>query len=69
MLFHQEDFSKADPNFGIYNAATPEERKAAMERLWGRDFEYLSLPKLPNPPPPPVLEWGAGRSTKRGRST
>jgi radical SAM superfamily enzyme YgiQ (UPF0313 family) len=69
MLFHQEDFSKADPNFGIYNAATPEERKAAMERLWGRDFEHLSLPKLPKPPPPPVLERGAGRSTRRGRST
>jgi len=60
MLFHQEDFSKADPNFGIYNAATPEQRMAAMERLWGRGFRNLSLEEIPKPPPPPILDRGRG---------
>lgn len=55
MIFHQENFAKSDPNFGIYNAATPEQRKAAMERLWGPDLKYLSYDKLPQPEPPPVL--------------
>jgi len=66
MLFHQENFAKSDPNFGIYNNATPEERMAAMERLWGKGFCNLSLPVLPKPPPPPILERGHGRPRGRG---
>lgn len=56
MLFHQEDFSKADPNFGIYNAATPEQRRAAMERLWGPGLKHLEMDVIPKPPPSPILD-------------
>jgi anaerobic magnesium-protoporphyrin IX monomethyl ester cyclase len=60
MMFHQENFSKHDPNFGIYSGSTSEERMAAMERLWGKNFQNLALQEIPKPPPSPVLKRGAG---------
>jgi radical SAM superfamily enzyme YgiQ (UPF0313 family) len=69
MLFHQEDISTHDPNFGIYSGSTRAECKAAMERLWGPDLKNLSLDKLPKPPPPPVLERGAGPGKTRGKTS
>lgn len=65
MMFRQEKVAKADPDFVAYNDITAEERKNAMERLWGPDLKYLSLPKLPKPAPPPILERGSGRGRSR----
>lgn len=62
MLFSQEGVSTGDPGFRIYNAAPLEDRRAAMERLWGPNFKFLSLPRIPKPPPPPILSYGTGES-------
>jgi anaerobic magnesium-protoporphyrin IX monomethyl ester cyclase len=68
MIFRQEDFSKADPNFGIYNGATPEQRRAAMERLWGPNLSWLERDTLPRPAPPPILDWADRRRRHKMRS-
>lgn len=55
MFIRQKDVAFADPNFQMYSASSQAERKAAMERLWGPDFKWLSMKKLPKPAPPPIL--------------
>lgn len=55
MIFSQEKVSTADDKFVAYNDTTPAQRQKAMERLWGKNFEYLRMEKLPQPAKPPIL--------------
>lgn len=55
MIFSQQKVSTADDKFVAYNDTTPAKRQQAMERIWGKDFEYLRMEKFPRPPKPPIL--------------
>lgn len=56
MIFSQEKVSASDEKFYAFNNTTHEQRKQTMEWLWGKNFAYLKMEKIPHPLKPVILK-------------